>query len=85
MLGNSQTDTKMNAEDTLSGFQDFLIQLIINDRSNKKRGKTMSDGTRTLKLHRGTSWETDTLTTRPLLHLAIFENEYLVSKQYYVT
>ena len=36
MLGNSQTDTKMNAEDTLSGFQDFLIQLIINDRANKK-------------------------------------------------
>ena len=26
----------MNAEDSLSGFQDFLIQLIINDRANKK-------------------------------------------------
>ena len=26
----------MNAEDSLSGFQDFLIQLIINDRPNKK-------------------------------------------------
>jgi len=45
----------------------------------------MSDGTRTLNLHRGTPWEIGTLTTRPLLHLAIFENEYLVSKQYYVT
>ena len=45
----------------------------------------MLDGTRTLNLHRGTPWEADTLTTRPLLHLAIFENEYLVSKQYYVT
>ena len=29
----------MNAEDSLSGFQDFLIQLIINDRSNKKNKK----------------------------------------------
>ena len=36
MFGNSQTDTKMNAEDSLSGFQDCLIQLIINDRPNKK-------------------------------------------------
>ena len=45
----------------------------------------MSDGTRTLNLHRGTPWETGTLTTRPLLHLAKFENEYLMSKQYYIT
>jgi hypothetical protein len=47
----------MNAEDSLSGFQDCLIQLIINDRSNKKikkEKKTISDGTRTLNLHRGT-------------------------------
>ena len=51
----------------------------------KRKKTTMSDGTRTLNLHRGTPWEIDTLTTRPLLHLAIFENEYLVSKQYYVT
>ena len=51
----------------------------------KRKKTTMSDGTRTLNLHRRTPWEIDTLTTRPLLHLVIFENEYLVSKQYYVT
>ena len=45
----------------------------------------MSDGTRTLNLHRGTPWEIYTLTTRPLLQLTIIENEYLESKQYYVT
>ena len=54
-------------------------------KKSKRKKTTMSDGTRTLNLHRGTPWETGTLTTRPLLHLAIFENEYLVSKQYYVT
>ena len=30
-----QTDTKLNTEDTLSGFQDFFLQSIIKDRSNK--------------------------------------------------
>ena len=78
----------MNAEDSLSGFQDCLIQLIINDRSNKKikkEKKTISDGTRTLNLHRGTPWETDTVTTRPFLHLEMNGNEYRVSKEYYVT
>ena len=73
----------MNAEDSLSGFQDCLIQLIINDRSykkNKKEKKTMSDGTRTLYLHIGTPWETDTVTTRPFLHSEMYENEYIVSK-----
>ena len=35
MLGNSQTDTKVNTEDNFSGFQ-----LIIKDRSNKNK-KTM--------------------------------------------
>ena len=39
MLGNSQTDTKMNAEDTLSGFQDFLIQLIIGPIKKIKKEK----------------------------------------------
>ena len=34
MLGNSQTDTKVNTEDNLSGFQ-----LIIKDRSNKNKKK----------------------------------------------
>ena len=29
-----QTDTKVNTEDTLSGFQDFFLQPIIKDRSN---------------------------------------------------
>ena len=30
-----QTDTKVNTEDTLSGFQDFFLQPIINNRSKK--------------------------------------------------
>ena len=30
-----QTDTKVNTEDTLSGFQEFFLQPIIKDRSNK--------------------------------------------------
>ena len=47
----------------------------------KRKKTTMSDGTRTLNLHRRTPWETDKFTTRPLLHIAIFENEYLESKQ----
>ena len=29
-----QTDTKVNTEDTLSGFQDFFFHPIIKDRSN---------------------------------------------------
>ena len=29
-----QTDTKVNIEDTLSGFQHFFLQSIIKDRSN---------------------------------------------------
>ena len=29
-----QTDTKVNIEDTLSGFQEFFLQPIIKDRSN---------------------------------------------------
>ena len=29
-----QTDTKVNTEDTLSGFQEFFLQPIIKDRSN---------------------------------------------------
>ena len=28
-----QTDTKVNTEDTLSGFQEFFLQTIIKDRS----------------------------------------------------
>ena len=31
---NRQTDTKVNTEDTLSGFQEFFLQPTINDRSN---------------------------------------------------
>ena len=30
-----RTDTKVNTEDTLSAFQEFFLQLIIKDRSNK--------------------------------------------------
>ena len=30
------TDTKVNTEDTLSGFQDFFLQPIIKDRFNYK-------------------------------------------------
>ena len=30
----NQTDTKLKTEDTLSGFQEFVLQPIINDRSN---------------------------------------------------
>ena len=29
-----QTDTNVNTEDTLSGFQEFFLQLIIKDRSS---------------------------------------------------
>ena len=56
---HTKTDTKVDTGDTLSGFQEFLIQLIIKDQSNKKKQwtkKRMSDGTRTLNLHRGTLW-----------------------------
>ena len=56
---HTKTDTKVDTEDTLSGFKDFFIQLIIKDQSNKKKTmdkKSMSDGTRTLNLHRGTLW-----------------------------
>ena len=31
---NRQTDTKVNTEGTLSGFQDFFLQPIIKDRPN---------------------------------------------------
>ena len=31
---DTQTDTKVNTEDTLSGFQEFFLQPIIKDRSN---------------------------------------------------
>ena len=85
---HTKTDTKVDTGDTLSGFQEFLIQLIIKDQSNKEKTmdkKRSSLGTRTLNLHRGTPWETDGLTTRPFLHLEIVENEYILSKQYYVT
>ena len=32
---HGQTDTKVNTEGTLSGFQDFFLQPIIKDRPNK--------------------------------------------------
>ena len=32
---STQTGTKVNTEDTLSGFQECFLQLIIKDRSNK--------------------------------------------------
>ena len=32
---DTQTDTKVNTEDTLSGFQDFFLQPIIKDWPNK--------------------------------------------------
>ena len=56
---HTKTDTKVDTEDTLSGFKEYFIQLIIKDQSNKKNNgqkKRMSDGTRTLNLHRGTLW-----------------------------
>ena len=31
---DTQTDTKVNTEDTLSGFQEFFLQPINKDRSN---------------------------------------------------
>ena len=31
---DTQTDAKVNTEDTLSGFQEFFLQPIIKDRSN---------------------------------------------------
>ena len=70
---HTQTDIKVNTEDTLSRFQELLIQLIIKHRSNKRKTieKKMSDGTRTINLHHGTPWEKDTVTTRPFLHLEI--------------
>ena len=33
-LTDTQTDTKVNTEETLSGFQEFFLQPIIKDRSN---------------------------------------------------
>ena len=36
-----QTDTKVNTEDTLSGFQEFFILPIIKDRSKKKLVQVM--------------------------------------------
>ena len=32
---DAQTNTKVNTEDTLSGFQEFFLQLIIKDRSDR--------------------------------------------------
>ena len=32
---DGQTHTKVNTEDTLSGFQEFFLQPIIKERSNK--------------------------------------------------
>jgi hypothetical protein len=80
VLGNSQTDTKMNAEDTLSGFQDFLIQLIINDRANKKIKKEKNNNVRWDSNPLLTHW--DTLRDGHGNHSAIptLENEYIVSK-----
>ena len=42
---DGQTDTKVNTEDTLLGFQEFFLQRIIKDRSNKSTGiqKTFAD------------------------------------------
>ena len=34
VLTDTQTDTKVNTEDTLSGFQEFFLQPIIKERSN---------------------------------------------------
>ena len=34
---HTQTDIKVNTEDTISGFQELLIQLIIKHRSNKRK------------------------------------------------
>ena len=34
---HTQTDIKVNTEDTLSGFQELFIQLIIKHRSNKRK------------------------------------------------
>ena len=39
-----QTDTKVNTEDTLSGFQEFFLQPIIKDRSNNKKRKRNNIG-----------------------------------------
>ena len=36
------TDTKVNTEDTLSGFQEFFLQPIIKDRSNWYQGQRSS-------------------------------------------
>ena len=48
----------MNAEDSLSGFQDFLIQLIINDRSNKKNKKEKNNNIRWDSNPQLTPWNT---------------------------
>ena len=37
-----QTDTKVNTEDTLSGLQEFFLQPIFKDRSNKQIKPIMS-------------------------------------------
>ena len=34
LLTDGRTDTKVNTDDTLSGFQDIFLQPIIKDRSN---------------------------------------------------
>ena len=34
---HTKTDTKVDTEDTLSGFKEYFIQLIIKDQSNKKK------------------------------------------------
>ena len=38
-----QTDTKVNTEDTLSGFQEFFLQAIIKDRSNSFFVRTVAE------------------------------------------
>ena len=48
----------MNAEDSLSGFQDFLIQLIINDRPNKKIKKEKNNNVRWDSNPLLTHWDT---------------------------
>ena len=35
LLTDGRTDTKVNTDDTLSGFQDIFLQPIIKDRPNK--------------------------------------------------
>ena len=38
---DTQTHTKVNTEDSLSGFQESFLQPIINDRSNMRRANAM--------------------------------------------